>query len=262
MIYTNRQDLEKIAIAGVCQANLVDGKLATRILGSAWLCVKDVDDEFVPHLKRDGYWEAWISLWISQNVKPGSVCIDGGANYGYYTFQLLLHGCKVFAIEANPHLIPYLEASLTLNGNFPLTIINSALTDGSTDKVTLTVTESYLHSTIIISREAKDLVEVNTTRLLDFAKENVDFIKLDIEGAEDQALPDLIELQKNNPKLLCLMEWVYDAYPNKSRELFSYINDNFQMAYIEYDGSEIPVTDYSFIERERIDLRMYVLRKK
>jgi FkbM family methyltransferase len=262
MIYTNRQDLERIGRAGARQINLPDGTIATRILGSAWLCVKDVKDEFVPHIKRDGYWEAWISLWISQNVTHGSVCIDGGANYGFYTFQLLLHGCKVFAIEANPNLIPYLEMSLSLNGDFPLTIINSALTDGSTDKVTLTVAKSYLHSTIIINREAKDLVEVSTTRLLDFAKEKVDFIKLDIEGAEDQALPDLIALQKKNPKLVCLMEWVYDSYPDKSRQLFSYIDENFQISYVDYDGTEVPVTNYSFIETETLDLRMYVLRKK
>jgi FkbM family methyltransferase len=262
MRYIDRADLQRISLAGAGSYSLGDNNIALRILGSSWLSVKDLDDQFVPHLKRDGYWEAWISLWISQNVAPGSVCIDGGANYGYYTFQLLLHGCKVFAIEANPHLIPYLETSLKLNGDLPLTIMNVALTDGSTETVTLTVTESSLHSTIIINREAKDTVEVKTVRLLDFANKKVDFIKLDIEGAEDQALPDLIKLQKKNPNLLCLMEWVYDAYPNKSRELFDYIIENFNIAYVDYYGGEIPVTSYDFIKKETLDLRMYVLRKK
>lgn len=262
MRYIDRADLQRLGEAGARNYSLGNNDIAVRILGSSWLIVKDLNDHFAPHLKKDGYWEAWISLWISQNVKPGSVCIDGGANYGYYTFQLLLHGCKVFAIEANPHLIPYLETSLKLNGDFPLTIIHAALTDGSTDKVTLIVTESYLHSTIIIDREAKDLVEVNTVRLLDFANKKVDFIKLDIEGAEDQVLPDLVKLQKKNANLVCLMEWVYDAYPNKSRELFDYMIDNFKLSYVDYDGGEVPVTSYSFIEEETVDLRMYVLRKK
>jgi FkbM family methyltransferase len=262
MKYKDRQDIETIGKTGAFNYK-INNNIATRILSSYWLYVEDKEDHFVPHLKRDGYWESWISLWISQNVAPGSVCIDGGANYGYYTFQLLLHGCQVYAIEANPNLIPYLETSLELNGsNFPLTIINKAITDGSTETVFLNITESSLHSTVGIERNSVDTVEVKTIRLLDFIDKKIDFIKLDIEGNEDQALLDLIELQKKNSNLVCLMEWVYDAYPNKSRELFAYMVNNFQMSYVEYDGSETPVTDYSFIERERIDLRMYVLRKK
>jgi hypothetical protein len=34
------------------------------------------------------------------------------------------------------------------------------------------------------------------------------------------------------------------------------------MSYGNYDGTEVLVTDYSFIKKETIDLRMYVLRKK
>jgi len=64
------------------------------------------------------------------------------------------------------------------------------------------------------------------------------------------------------PDLVCLMEWVYDAYPNRSRELFDYIIDNFSIAYVEYDGTEVPVLSYEFIKSETTDLRMYVLRKK
>jgi FkbM family methyltransferase len=263
MIYIDRQDIEKIASTGVYNYELPNGSLATRVLGSFWLSVNDAEDQFVPHLKRDGYWESWIALWISQNVDPGSTCIDGGANYGYYTFQLLLHGCKVYAIEANPHLIPYLETSLELNGNIlPLTIVNKAITDGSTETVTLNITESPLHSTVGIERNPINTAEVKTTRLLDYIDEKIDFIKLDIEGNEDQALADLIVLQNKYPDLVCLMEWVYDAYPNKSKELFSYIIDNFYLSYVDYDGTEVFIFSYDFIAAEEVDLRMYVLRKK
>jgi FkbM family methyltransferase len=262
MKYLDRQDLEKIGSTGVQHYKLPNNTIATRILSSYWLALKNGNDDFVPHLKKDGYWESWISLWVSQNVAPGSICIDGGANYGYYTFQLLLHGCKVFAIEANPNLIPYLKTSLSLNGNLPLTIINSAITDGSTESVTLNIAKSPLHSSIFFEKNVTDKIEVTTTRLKDFDKYDIDFIKLDIEGNENQALPDLIELQKKNPNLLCLMEWVYDTYPNKSKDLYEYIVDNFLVSYVDYDGTEVKVTSYDFIKNETIDLRMYVLRSK
>ncbi len=262
MIYISRKDIETIGTTGAYQYDLPDGKMAARVLSSFWLCLNDTEDDFVPHIKRDGFWESWISLWMSQNIDPGSVCIDGGANYGYYTFQLLLHGCKVYAIEANPNLIPYLEASLQLNGNLPLTIVNKAITDGSTETVTLNITESPLHSTVGIERQAVEKVEVKTTRLLDYIDEKIDFIKLDIEGNEDQALADLIVLQNKYPDLVCLMEWVYNAYPNKSKELFSYIIDNFYLSYVDYDGTEVFIFSYDFIETDNVDLRMYVLRKK
>lgn len=262
MKYKDREDLEKIGSTGAHYYSLPNAAVAARILSSYWLAMKNELDEFVPHLKKDGYWESWISLWISQNVTPGSICIDGGANYGYYTFQLLLHGCKVFAIEANPNLIPYLKTSLTLNGNLPLTIINAAITDGSTESVTLNVARSPLHSSISIEKNTTDKVEVTTTRLKDFNKYDIDFIKLDIEGAEDKALPDLIELQKNNPNLVCLMEWVYETYADKSKDLYEYMVNNFSISYIEFDGTETKVTSYEFIKNETIDLRMYVLRSK
>lgn len=265
MKYKDRQDIETIGKTGAFNYKINDN-IATKILSSYWLYVEDKEDHFVPHLKRDGYWESWISLWISQNVAPGSVCIDGGANYGYYTFQLLLHGCQVYAIEANPNLIPYLETSLELNGsNFPLTIINKAITDGSTETVILNITESPLHSTVhskYAEKHTKETVEVNTIRLLDFIDEKIDFIKLDIEGNEDQALLDLIELQKKNSNLVCLMEWVYEAYADKSKYLYEYMADNFSISYIEFDGTETKVTSYEFIKNETIDLRMYVLRSK
>jgi len=262
MKYKDREDIETIGKTGAFNYS-INNNIATRMLSSYWLYVEDKEDDFVPHLKRDGYWESWISLWISQNVKPGSICIDGGANYGYYTFQLLLHGCEVYAIEANPNLIPYLETSLQLNGSIlPVTIINKAITDGSTETVFLNITESSLQSTVGIERNSLSTAEVKTIRLLDFIDKKIDFIKLDIEGNEGQTLADLIVLQNKYPDLVCLMEWVYDAYPNKSRELFDYIINNFQISYVEYDGSEVPVTEYSFIEKESVDLRMYALRPK
>lgn len=265
MKFLNRQDIEKIGRAGAAHYTIDNTKIATRLLSSYWLCVEDSEDHFVPHLKRDGFWESWISLWMSQNVSPGSTCIDGGANYGFYTFQLLLHGCKVYAIEANPNLIPYLETSLELNGNLPLTIVNSAITDGSTETVVLNITESALHSTVhgnFVERSVKETAVVKTTRLLEYIDEKIDFIKLDIEGNEDQALPDLILLQKKYPDLVCLMEWVYDAYPNKSKELYEYMSQNFEISYVGYAGEEIPLLSYEFIEKENVDLRMYILRAK
>lgn len=263
MRFNNRQELENIGKVGSYHYELDDDKIAVRILSSFWLSVQDKDDHFVPHLKRDGFWESWVSLWISKNVKPGSVCIDGGANYGYYTFQLLLHGCKVIAIEANPHLIPHLNESLRLNGDLPLTIINAAITNGSTDKITLSVTNSFLHSTVRDFRnDTVEKVEVDTISLSSFKNNQIDFIKLDIEGVEDEVLPDVLNLQNTNPNVVCLFEWVYDSYPNKSRELYEYIINNFSVSYVDFDGEETQLKSYDQIIQETVDLRMYVLRKK
>jgi FkbM family methyltransferase len=260
--YNDRIDIERIGVTGSYYYNISDNIISARILSSFWLVMEDSNDEFVPHLKKDGFWESWVSLWISQNVSPGSICIDGGANYGYYTFQLLLHGCEVYSIEANPFLIPFLEKSLKLNGKLPLTIINSAITDGTTDKIVLNITKSPLHSSVLNFKTSESQVEVNTISLQSFKGKKIDFIKLDIEGCEQQVLPDLFLLQNENPNMVCLIEWVYDSYPNKSRQFYEYLINHFYVTYIDFDGKEKNLESYEFIENETLDLRMYVLRKK
>src|SRR5580704_6922794 len=111
MRFSSREEVERIGRAGVASyESCTEGQpiIVSRQLSSFWIASRPDDPGLSEHFKNDGFWEAWITLWISRNVAPGSVCVDAGANYGYFTFQLVQNGCMVLAYEANPELIPYL----------------------------------------------------------------------------------------------------------------------------------------------------------
>src|SRR5271169_47817 len=60
---------------------------------------------------RDGVIEPWTTRLIQELVRPGQVVINGGANFGYYAVlagQIVGAAGLFIAVEANPHVVPYL----------------------------------------------------------------------------------------------------------------------------------------------------------
>ena len=272
MEFFSRQEVEKIGKAGTCTftANVdthnqdVPAQVS-RQLSSYWIASKPTDRGISEHFKNDGFWEAWISLWISRNVKPGSVCIDAGANYGYFTFQLAQHGCKVLAIEANSELIPYLKKSVELNGCADrVRVMNNAISEVSHRMLTLNLTESSLNSTIINSGQTIAEISVETIALNDVAsfEGGIDFVKMDIEGAEELAFAGMQRLWDVNPKCVFLMEFVNDHYAEHGKLFYDRMATDFKIGYVDYNGDEQPVSDFSFFQNDTEDFRMIVLRKK
>lgn len=265
MKYNNRNDVEAIGKAGVYHYIDDDGDAVSRQLASYWICSKDVDKGISEHFKYDGFWEAWITLWISRNVKPGSVCIDVGANYGYYTFQLAQHGCMVVAIEANPDLIPRITKSIELNGcSDRVKLINAAATNNSKGTVTLNLKESSLNSTIKASSEEHGNVKVKAVALNKYAsyKGGIDFVKMDIEGAEELAWGGMQELFDVNKNCIVMMEFVAPHYVDNGRLFFDELLAKCVVSYVDYDGGEKEIQNHDFFNTDSEDLRMLILRKR
>lgn len=267
MQYNSRADVENIGSAGAYFTDTeIEGKPAsiTRQLAAYWLACKQSDTGISEHHRKDGFWESWITLWMSRNVKPSSVCIDGGSNYGYYTFFLANHGCNVVALEANPEIIPFLKKSVELNGcSDRVTILHAAIADESNKTIKLGLLPSSLNSTIV---ERDDLIgsfEVKTKSLDDVAAEfgEIDFIKLDIEGAELLAWKGMQNLLENNPHCTVLMEFVKEHYEQKGKLFFAEIYKNCNVNYVDYNGDEQPC-GFDFLETDTEDYRMIVIRKR
>jgi FkbM family methyltransferase len=72
-----------------------------------------------PYLAFDGFWEMWLTMALAQLVRPGSVCVDVGANVGYYTALMAdLAGPRgrVHAVEPCPSTRKILERTVLANG--------------------------------------------------------------------------------------------------------------------------------------------------
>lgn len=267
MEYRSCDELENIGRAGAVSYEEFIGKTRIkkcRVLSSYWLCTEATKDGIAEHLNQDGFWESWITRWISANVKPNSVCIDGGATYGYYTFFLAQHGCKVFSIEANPKLIPLLEYSNYLNGTHDrVTIINRAIADESGKQIRLGYSDSIGGTSVNMSdRYGSICIDSLTLDELLMFEKKIDFIKLDISASEELAIQGMRKIMQVNPACVCIFEFAPAYYDNRGRKFFDRLSDQFSISCITEDGSEVPVYSYSFFDSLEKPWVMLVLKNR
>jgi FkbM family methyltransferase len=269
MRYNSRDEVELIGKSGVFT---YDGFFpdatpfkVSRILSSYWVCTRPVGPDLAELLMKDGFWESWITLWMSNNVKPGSVCIDVGANYGYYTFFLAQHGCKVISIEANPELIKYLEKSVELNScSDRVRIFNKAVADRSWKTVYLNIDENAIGGSSIMPRGDGKKILVETMMLNDILlfEPKIDFVKMDIEGAEEQAWEGVKRIMETNNGCCIIIEFSPICYRNEGRDFFALLKNDYDVTYVNSDGVDKPVTDFSFFEKDLNEFEMLVIRNK
>ncbi|MEP9366391.1 FkbM family methyltransferase [Xanthobacter sp. VNH20] len=141
-------------------------------------------------------------------VDEGETACDIGANHGLFTFFLLRQNVRVLAFEPNPHLVRILRY------RFPdairrgdLRLFDCALSDAE-GQATLHVPKGFSPLATLDGALAAADVEMETVavplRRLDAAvREDISFIKLDVEGHEARVLLGADGLLRANlPSLL------------------------------------------------------------
>lgn len=138
-----------------------------------------------------GEYETQDALVFVKAVKPGDVCVDVGANVGYYSMLLtrLASAGAVHAFEPIPLNYHLLRASQEINGVHNLFVNRAALSD-SKGTICFDVADDRAYSSIRLGnkRSAGNSIEVAARTLDDYilekAIQRIDVIKVDIEGGE------------------------------------------------------------------------------
>jgi FkbM family methyltransferase len=132
---------------------------------------------------------------------PSPRIIDAGANIGMATlwFSRTFPGARITAIEPDPSTFALLERNVSGNRLGQVTPVQAALSDAD-GKIELLVQPAMpgdLRMSVqadrmagIAAREAS-AVKVPAVRLSAFADEPIDFLKLDIEGAEHSVMEEM-----------------------------------------------------------------------
>jgi FkbM family methyltransferase len=152
--------------------------------------------------------------WCKRYVFPGAVVLDIGAHLGYYTrlfSKLVKDAGTVLAFEPCPENYPVQKHNLSSARFQNVKIINKAV---SSQDGTATLFISSGHSTHSLNAgftEEQGRVEVETIAMDTFLSANhiskVDFIKIDVEGAEPLVLKGMQQTVSNSPRLKMLMEY-------------------------------------------------------
>jgi len=128
------------------------------------------------------------------------VIFDCGSNIGtaIFYFKLLYPKCRITAFEADDDTFKMLERNVAENRLENVTLFNCALYDS---KGTVTFYAGPQPGSLVSSTRKESLAssvtkEVGTDVLADYVDGRVDFVKMDIEGAEDRVIKNLFEMHK------------------------------------------------------------------
>ena len=144
-------------------------------------------------IMKNGCFERFETQIIKQLVKEGDVVVDVGANIGYYTIilsKIVGKSGKVYAFEPDVSNFQILTKNVMINDCTNVELVQKAVTE-STGMVDLYLNDINLgghriHPTLSGTRN----VEVSAISLESYFPDNqtIDFLKMDIEGAEFQAM--------------------------------------------------------------------------
>jgi FkbM family methyltransferase len=179
-------------------------------------------------------------------VKEGFTVLDIGANVGIYSIflsKLVGESGKIYAFEPDPLTAAILKENLTLNNCKNVIVSQIALSD-SNSKVTLQKPDGVGDAFNYIQKldsDDKNTVGITAIRLDDFLKQNnipkVDFIKIDIEGAELLCLLGAEELLSSSSNPIVITECYepfLQRFNHRISDLISFLA-KFEYELINYD---------------------------
>lgn len=202
-----------------------------------------------------GMWEEDTTKLIQETVKPGMHVLDIGANVGYYTLILARSvgpTGKVWAFEPvkrfRDHLLWHIEKN---NLNDIVTVLPYGLSDTTIDiPISIDNSTATLHwpkskpavENEIISLKRFDDV-VNTLKI-----ENIDFIKIDIDGNEPKFFRGAIMFFKNchPPIAMEFAQLCLHVAGSDVRELAKMLNEYGYILCNEKSREPFP-TDFDFL---------------
>lgn len=210
-------EFENFCRANTSYAYLGNNTALCRILARYKIYVDTRDVGITPHLVMDGFWETWLTQCLAKIIRPGDVCIDIGANFGYYSILMsTLAGKKgrTLAVEPNPNVYSLLQATASVHSS-NIETMDVALSNSS-GRATLSIPENYYGDASLVDRHDKphvrrSKVKVKMQTMDELATQmllhKIDVIKIDVEGVEPLVFAGMTETIAKNPGLRILLEY-------------------------------------------------------
>ncbi len=153
----------------------------------------ELGDHVTPEIRRDIYaerYERGEARWLMWELEPDDVVMEIGSGMGFISTlcALRLGSERVFTYEANPTLIPVVEATYRLNDVEPQ-LANAVLGEGD-GSVEFFVEDDFVASSV--HRRSDDAKAVSVPKLdinKEIARVEPTFMVVDIEGAEHELVP-------------------------------------------------------------------------
>lgn len=194
-----------------------------RMLNRFWLIADPDDHGFTPHAKHDGFWEAWITVWMMRELSATPAFADVGANMGYFGLLACSMGCPTYFFEPQPTLADRLQASVAINHYSDLAQVSHCAVGAAAGSAVFTVPKHHgMLATFAYDVKSPDRSNEEYTQyavtvrpldmlLDDWQPERPLLIKLDVEGAEPHAWAGMQQVWETR-KPTVILEFRADRY--------------------------------------------------
>ena len=253
-----RNDIEVIGKAHASSTGIA------RIIGDFDLYCDPHEKSLGQWLSTTGFWESWITAWVLDNIRVGDVCLDLGANYGYFSrIMQRIAGREgfVYAIEANPTLANLVNKSVCdfpMHEGSPVVVLSMAAWN-ETGFLELSIDNTMLGGSSVMGQSqdepsGKYSLEIPAVCLDDVVGREIDFLKMDIEGAEPAAWKGMKRIVSR--LRVGIIEISRGVPPIFIEELAC----DFELSLVDYSGSEETFSWDKLNSGD--DPRMLVIRRK
>ncbi|MCP5063414.1 MAG: FkbM family methyltransferase [Ignavibacteriae bacterium] len=159
---------------------------------------------------------------------------------------------RIIAFEPDPEIFLTLKKNIESSGFENINLVNKAVWDKKT-KIKFAA-EGSAGGHILTSNECKGrLIEIETVRLLDLIDKQIDFLKIDIEGAETDLMIDLKDRLLNVDSIFIEYHSAFNEQQNLG-EILNILKTNGFNYYIETGK---PKSLMPFVKRETIGIGRY-----
>lgn len=185
-----------------------------------------------------------VYKFISSKENP--YIIDCGSNIGMSIlyFKSLHPGARILGFEADPYIFSFLEKNIKSYNLNDVSVINKAVWNADDETLSF-LAEGGAGGRLQEKSEKFKFIDVKTARLKNYLKEEIDFLKIDIEGAECKVIADCFEELKFVKNLFI----EYHSMADKEQNLH-HILEMANKAGFRYHIKEAYTTPYPYIERK------------
>jgi len=227
----------------------------------------DIGDmgDLAPALVSTGIYNKQMTKVVESVITREMVCLDIGANIGYFTLimaRLAGEKGRVFAFEPEPYNFDLLVKNITVNGYHNITPVKKAISNKN-GRTTLFVDKTNLGSHSLARQGenthtfGRDTIEVETQTLDSFFRDyngKIDFIKIDVEGAEPAVLEGMETMINQNKDLLIITEFlpnVISRFGSLPEEYLSrLVNYGFNLYGIDEEKESFALMDIASLLKE------------
>lgn len=231
------------------------------------------DDGISTELALFGTHEPLNTKMLAKQLRKDMVCLDLGANIGYYTLlesKIVGNNGKIIAIEPSPVNFSILQKNIQMEGATNIEVYN--LAGGDKDgKIKFLLKKQSNLSRIVSENEIKssdNIVEVSVRKLDGFLEEQslkkLDFIRMDVEGYEFFIYEGIRNSIRKYRPAMQIEVHAHHLGEKRTREFLKKLKeDGYETEYYIVRQIDIPtVGDMNDVKKVKIDNLLEMLDEK